>query len=101
MLPLPHDLAAELRGLPAGYAFPGNDHLSPRWVGKLVADAMPDAWTMHSLRHRFATRAYAVDRDVFAVQELLGHASPTTTRAYVLVDRKRLRATVDRANGAA
>lgn len=49
---------------------------------------------MHQLRHRFATRAYSVDRDVFTVQELLGHASPATTRRYVLVPRSALRATV-------
>ncbi|MDQ2740537.1 MAG: site-specific integrase, partial [Actinomycetota bacterium] len=43
----------------------------------------PDQWTMHSLRHRFASRAYAVDRDVLTVQDLLGHASPATTQRYV------------------
>lgn len=85
VVPLPPSLAAELRALPPGWAFPGRDrgHLSPRWVGKLVTRLLPDEWTMHTLRHRFATRAYAVDRDVFTVQELLGHASPATTRVYV------------------
>ena len=34
------------------------------------------------LRHRFATAAYAVERDLFAVQTLLGHSSPTTTARY-------------------
>ena len=97
VVPLPHGLARDLLALPTGYAFPGDHdgHLSPRWVGTLVSRAMPPGWTMHKLRHRFATRAYAVDRDVFTVQELLGHASPATTRAYVAVPRSALRRTVD------
>ena len=95
-VPLPPGLAAQLLAMPYGYLFPGNDggHLSPRWVGKLVTLLLPDGLTMHTLRHRFATRAYAVDRDVFVVQELLGHASPATTRRYVQVPRAGLRRTV-------
>lgn len=97
VVPLPHGLARDLLAEPAGFLFPGDDdgHLSPRWVGTLVGRALPQGWTMHKLRHRFATRAYAVDRDVFAVQELLGHASPATTRAYVAIPRSSLRRTVD------
>jgi len=38
--------------------------------------------TVHQLRHRFATVAYSAERDIRAVQELLGHASPTTTSIY-------------------
>jgi integrase len=72
--------------LPAveGYLFPGNDdgHLSPLHVCKIIARALPDGWTAHKLRHRFATAAYAVERDLFAVQQLLGHSSPTTTARY-------------------
>lgn len=85
VVPLPVSVGVELRTLPRGYAFPGDDHghLSPRWVGTLISRLLPEGYTMHSLRHRFATRAYAVDRDVFTVQELLGHASPATTRVYV------------------
>ncbi|WP_228781492.1 tyrosine-type recombinase/integrase [Nocardia cyriacigeorgica] len=98
-VPLSDSLAAELRqyvGKRRGFAFPGDDdgHLSPRWVGKLITQLMPGVWTMHTLRHRFGTRAYMVDRDVFAVQELLGHASPATTRAYVEMPRDALRRTV-------
>jgi integrase len=96
MIPLPVPLAHAMMDLPYGYAFPGDDHghLSPRWVGTIVSRLLPDGWTMHKLRHRFATRAYAIDRDVFTVQELLGHASPATTRAYVAVPREGLRRTV-------
>ncbi len=38
--------------------------------------------TLHMLRHRFATAAYRAVRDIRAVQEALGHASPTTTSIY-------------------
>lgn len=99
VVPLPRGLAAELRALPRGYAFPGDDHghLSPRWVGTLVGNLLPDGWTMHKLRHRAATRWYAVDRDTFTVQDLLGHASPATTRAYVAIPNESLRRTVEAA----
>jgi integrase/recombinase XerC len=95
-VPLSPSLALALRTEGYGYVFPGDHdgHLSPRWVGKLMTNLIPEGYTMHSLRHRFATKAYAVDRDVFAVQELLGHASPATTRGYVVVENEALRRTV-------
>ena len=101
VLPVPADLAAVLQELGPGYTFPGqmDGHLSPRYVGKLVAHALPGEVTMHQLRHRFATRAYAVDCDLFTVQELLGHASPTTTRAYVAIPRSNLHGLVDAVAG--
>lgn len=99
LMPITDGIAIELRSLPRGFAFPGHDHghLSPRWVGTLVGRLLPEGHTMHGLRHRFATRSYEVDRDLAVVQELLGHASPATTRRYVAVGRDRLRATVEAA----
>lgn len=99
VVPLPAALAVELRRLPAGWVFPGDcgGHLSPRWVGTVVARLLPEGWTMHTLRHRFATRAHGVDGDLCVVQELLGHANINTTRAYVAVDRSKLRRTVEAA----
>lgn len=96
--PLATLLRARLLAVGGGYAFPGDDdgHLSPRWVGRLVADALPEGWTMHTLRHRFATRFHeASGRDVFLTQEALGHASPVTTQRYVAVGRDRMRAVVE------
>jgi integrase len=97
VVPLPSSLARALVDLPRGYFFPGADHghLSPRYVGKLLACLLPEGWTMHTLRHRFATRLYALRSDLLLVQESLGHASPTTTRRYVEYDRTRMRAAID------
>ena len=100
VVPLPAGLAAEIgeQCRRWGYMLPGDDggHLSPRYVGKLASAALPDDWTLHALRHRFATRAYSLDRDVFTVQQLLGHASPATTRRYVALDTSSMRSTVER-----
>lgn len=90
-VPMPTRLACEVRErfneLGGGYLFPGRDHghLSPRWVGTRVSRVLPAEWSMHSLRHRAATRWYAVSHDMYAVQELLGHSSVVTTQTYVLV----------------
>lgn len=95
-LPLTDALAAAIRARGPGYLFPGavDGHLSAHWVGKLVARQLPGAWAMHSLRHRFGTAAYSVDRDLLTVQQLLGHASPVTTRIYVQLPADSLRRTV-------
>jgi integrase len=84
LVPLDDTVAAVILDA-GGFAFPGHvdGHLSPAWVGKLVARLLPAGWTTHTLRHRFATRAYAISTDVFGVQALLGHASPSTTLRYV------------------
>ena len=42
--------------------------------------------TLHQLRHRFLTQAYAVGHDLRLVQELAGHASITSTTGYVAYD---------------
>ena len=97
VVPVPDDLAVTLRvRCGGGFAFPGRieGHLSPGRVGELVGDALPPGVTMHALRHRFATRAYAHDRDLLTVQGLLGHASPATTQRYVLPPASAARATV-------
>lgn len=60
-------------------------HMSARWVGTRVGRLLPETWSMHSLRHRFGTATYAVDGDLLAVQQLLGHSSPATTQVYVQV----------------
>ncbi len=97
IVPMPDNLAMLLRRQPEGWLFPGNynGHLSPRYVGTLISRLLPAGVTMHALRHRFATRAYSVNRDVFAVQQLLGHASPATTRRYVQLQDSVMRQLVE------
>lgn len=98
VVPLPGSLARVIQDAPDGYLFPGDwgpGHLSPAYVGKRIRDLLPGGWTMHTLRHRFGTRAYALRSDLLLVQELLGHASPSTTRRYVELDRKRMRSLVN------
>jgi len=87
LIPIDDPLARVLQLLPEGYAFPGriDGHLSPSRVGKLVSGVLGPGWTAHTLRHRFATLAYSVERDLRAVQELLGHAKPETTAIYTQV----------------
>jgi integrase len=88
IVPLTRDLAARLRESPEGWLFPSSTHpghLSARYVGKLISDALGPGVVPHQLRHRFATRAYAAGQDLLAVQQLLGHARPETTMIYTHV----------------
>lgn len=95
VVPLPAGLAADLRSTERGWAFPGPaGHLTAGYIGKRIAELLPAGVSMHALRHRFATRAYDLEHDVFTVQQLLGHASPNTTRRYVKVTRDTMRRTV-------
>lgn len=79
---------------PTGYLFPGivDGHLSEKYVGELISALMPDGWSMHKLRHRFATRAYRGTRNLRAVQTILGHSSVATTERYTAVDDDEIRA---------
>lgn len=97
LIPCLTEVADMVRGCPPGFLFPGKDngHLSPPYVGKLMSRAMAKGWTAHTLRHRFGTRVYANCRDLLAVQELLGHSKPETTRNYVLLPDDSLRAAIE------
>lgn len=87
MVPISDSLAQMILDRPAGWLFPSPNggHLSAAYVGQLMSRALPDEWTAHTLRHRFASAAYAVDADLRAVQEMLGHASVETTQVYTAV----------------
>ena len=95
----PHDLrsdAALFRGARGG-------PVNPRLIQGAMERArlrlgLPATATPHALRHSFATHLLSAGGDLRAIQELLGHASLSTTQAYTAVDAARLMEVYEKAH---
>ena len=92
IVPLPDDLAGIIMDA-RGYLVPGRfgGHVEESYVGDHISHLLPRGYAAHTLRHRFATTAYAATHDLFVVAELLGHESVETTEHYVAMPDGRLR----------
>jgi integrase/recombinase XerD len=91
------ELARAGRGLPAIFLNARGGRLSRQSAWSILRGAAaaagldPTAISPHTLRHSFATHLLDGGADVRVVQELLGHASVTTTQVYTLVTVDKLR----------
>lgn len=94
----PHDLSSGplFRGVRGGL-------LNPRHIQKMMEQSrlqlgLPATATPHALRHSFATHLLEAGGDLRSIQELLGHASLSTTQAYTAVNQAHLMEVYEKAH---
>jgi integrase len=104
LVPLSRFVIRELSPIlpPRGWVFARRDGQpgpNQPWVISHVANRYLHeqgiAATLHQLRHRFGSQAYAAGRDLRAVQELMGHRRPETTAGYAAYDQAAAAAAVE------
>ncbi|WP_294123596.1 tyrosine recombinase XerC [Sphingomonas sp.] len=87
----PYSLAGDAPLFVGAKGGPLNADLVRRAVrGARARLGLPDSLTPHALRHSFATHLLARGADLRSLQELLGHASLSSTQIYTEVDAARL-----------
>lgn len=86
--PFPHPSGPLFCGVRGGPLNPGVAQRAMRQWRKL--QGLPDSATPHALRHAFASHLLQGGADLRAIQELLGHASLSSTQIYTLADERHL-----------
>jgi integrase/recombinase XerC len=100
LVPCHRRIWEEVRELPPGPLVrgPGGERVTRRQVMLMTSRALDRLGypqiTCHQFRHWFGTHTHDAVPDLAAVQELLGHSSPATTRIYVQANRQRMAAAV-------